>query len=89
MIEDMQHVGVCDALAKELQDNLVEYNRQASGVKDKKTLLAIRIAQNDILREILRKQLRHLRYMNGEKIEPETHYVEAEIFGFGGVDPGM
>ncbi len=86
MIEDMTHLGVLDALARELQDNLSHYNHRANGKTDKATLIALRIEQIADLREILRKQERHLRFMNGEKIEPETHIVEAVITGIGGLE---
>jgi hypothetical protein len=85
MIVDMTHLGVLDALARELQDNLLHYNSRCSGIEDKRELLALRLQQNDDLTEILRKQRRHLRFMNGEKIEPETHVVEAVLTGFGGL----
>ena len=84
-MEDMTHLGVLDALANELQMKLIEYNALADGMKDKKELLRLRIQQNEELKEILRKQLRHLKFMNGEKIEPETHFVEAVIEGKGGL----
>lgn len=85
MIEDMTHLGVLDSLAKELQQNLIDYNARANGQTDKSTLLALRLEQIATLREILRKQERHIRFMNGEKIEPETHYVEAVVYGSGGL----
>lgn len=85
----MTHLEVLKALASELQDNLIHYNRLANGQTDKASALQLRLEQNAALREILRKQERHLRFMNGEPIEPETHYVEAVIVGLGGVDPGM
>lgn len=85
MIEDMTHLAVFDALANELQDNLVEYNRRANGETDKLKLAVLRLEQSDALTEILRKQRRHLRFIKGEKIEPETHVVEATIVGVGGL----
>ena len=85
MIDDMTHLGVLDSLARELQANLNDYNGRANGQTDKATLLALRLEQITVLREILRKQERHLRFMNGEKIEPENHLVEAVIAGTGGL----
>jgi hypothetical protein len=82
----MTHLAVFDSLAKEMQDNLVDYNRRANGQTDKTILCALRLEQIVALREILRKQERHIRYMNGEKIEPENHLVEAIILGTGGLD---
>ena len=86
MIEDMTHLGVIESLARELQDNLNSYNRRANGETDKATLLALRLEQIASLREVLRKQERHLRFMNGEKIEPEIHVVEAVVTGLGGLE---
>lgn len=85
VIEDMTHLGVVDALARELQEVLNTYNAKSNGITDKATLLALRLEQNSVLAEVLRKQRRHLRFMNGEKIEPETHYAEAIITGRGGL----
>lgn len=85
MIEDATHLEVITRLADELQECLVRYNRNCNGELDKRTLLTLRLAQNAELKEILRRQERHLRFMNGEKIEPETHFVEAVIDGRGGV----
>jgi hypothetical protein len=86
VIDDMTHLGVLDSLARELQENLVFYNSRSNGQTDKATLLALRLEQINTLREILRKQERHLRFMNGEKIEPENHLVEAIITGSGGLE---
>jgi hypothetical protein len=85
MIQDMTHLRVLHDLAEELQVNLIHYNQLCNGKADKAELLALRLMQNDELVEILRKQRRHLRYMNGEHIEPETHVVEAVLTGFGGM----
>jgi hypothetical protein len=82
-MEDMTHLGVLDSLARELQENLVLYNQRLNGVRDKEVLLGIRLEQNAALKEILRKQERHLRFMKGEKIEPENHAVEAVFTGEG------
>lgn len=84
MIEEMQHLAVLKALADELQAALSDYNARCNGQTDKTTLLGLRLEQNTLLAEIVRKQRRHLRYMNGEKIEPETHYAECVMIGFGG-----
>ncbi len=81
----MTHLGVLQRLAEELQQNLVDYNSRANGQTDKATLLALRLEQIIVLRELLRKQERHIRFMNGEKIEPENHLVEAVITGKGGL----
>ena len=48
--------------------------------------MKLRLEQNELLAEIVRKQRRHLRFMNGEQIEPETHYAECVLVGFGGVN---
>jgi hypothetical protein len=86
MIEDMTHLAVMESLAKELMECLLDYNRKTSGITDKTTLIAMRLEQSDVLTEILRKQRRHLRFMNGEKIEPEIHYAECTIVGIGGME---
>jgi hypothetical protein len=83
VIEDMTHLEVLKSLAWELQDCLIYYNARANGQTDKATLLALRLEQNAVLKEILKKQERHLRFMNGEKIEPEIHQVEAVLTGEG------
>ena len=80
MIEDMRHLAVISALADELQEALTRYNRLSNGISDKDTLLRLRLEQNDLLAEIVRKQRRHLRYMNGEQIEPEIHSANCDIF---------
>jgi hypothetical protein len=85
-IEDATHLQVLDSLARELQQNLVDYNARANGGSDKATLLALRLEQNAALKEILRKQERHLRFMAGEKIEPEHHHVEAVLVGISGLE---
>ena len=83
MIENMTHLTVLDSLARELQQVLTDYNRRANGVTDMATLVTLRLEQNTVLAEVVRKQRRHLRLMNGEKIEPETHYAEAVMVGRG------
>jgi len=83
----MTHLGVLDSLAREIQQNLVDYNAQANGKTDKAELLRIRLEQNDALKELLRKQRRALALMAGEKIEPEMHFGEAIITGQGGMGP--
>jgi hypothetical protein len=85
MIEDMTHLEVIKRLSDELQQCLIDYNLRSNGCTDKKTLLALRLEQVVVLREMLRRQERHLRYMNGEKIEPEAHAIEAVIDGRGGL----
>ena len=84
--EDMTHLQVLHALAEELQQALADCNRKCNGIRDKATLLKFRLEQNELLEYILHKQRRHLRYMNGEKIEPEVHYAEAVLTGFGGLE---
>jgi hypothetical protein len=83
MIRNMTHLEVLDCLARELQDVLIDYNRRASGQTDESFLVALRLEQNTVLAEVVRKQRRHLRLMNGEKIEPEIHYAEAVLIGTG------
>lgn len=85
--EDMTHLAVLDGLAREIQQNLIEFNARSNGKTDKAELLKIRLEQNDILKELLRKQRRALAFMAGEKIEPETHFGEAIIRGEGGMGP--
>jgi hypothetical protein len=55
-------------------------------MNEKAALLALKLEQNELLAEIVRKQRRHLRFMNGEKIEPEVHHVQCTMTGegFGG-----
>jgi len=86
MIEDMTHLGVFDAYQREILSTISQYNSRASGVTDKSTLIDIYLAQNDALREVLRKQNRALRWMRGEAVEPEHHEVEAVIIGVGGLE---
>lgn len=85
IVKDVTYLGVIDGLARELQDVLTAYNNRANGLTEKAPLLALRLEQNEVLTETLRRQRRHLRFMNGEKIEPETHSVEAVLTAFGGV----
>lgn len=83
-MEDMRHLGVLDGLAREIQQNLVEFNARASGLTDKAELLELRLAQNEALAELLRKQRRALQFMAGQKIEPEVHFGEVILQGTGG-----
>ena len=80
-IENMTHLGIFDAYQREIYDTLALYNAQASGLKDKVELIQIYKAQNEALAEVLRKQHRALRWLNGETVEPEHHFVEAQLIG--------
>lgn len=81
MIEDMQHLTLFHAYQQEIQETVAHYNAKASGLTDKKELIEIYLAQNEALKEVLRKQNRAFRWMKGEKVEPEHHFVEAELVG--------
>lgn len=73
-----------DALARELQSQLIEYNHQASGITDKETLAKLRLEQNANMVELLRKQRRALEFMLGMEVTPEVQFAEAIIEGKGG-----
>lgn len=73
------------ALASEWRDTVEMFDRAAFGL-DEAALIKLRLEQNAILAEIARKQARHLRFMAGEKIEPENHECEAVLFAVGGLE---
>jgi hypothetical protein len=81
VIKDMQHMTIFDNHQREIYDTLAHFNARASGLDDKAELIQIYLAQTEALKEIVRKHERSLRFMNGEKVEPEHHYVEAQLIG--------
>ncbi len=83
MIEDATHLKLFDDYQREIYDTLAQFRAQASGVDDKLQLIAIYIAQNEALKEVLRKQHRAFRWLRGEKVEQEHHEVYAQLEGEG------
>lgn len=83
-MEDMRHLAILDGLAREIQQNLVEFNARASGKTDKAELLELRLEQNRALTELLRQQRRAMEFMAGLPIQPETHFGEGVMVGTGG-----
>jgi len=84
-MEDRRYLTILDAIANELQGNLVEYNTRANGITDKTLLLNLRTEQNLALVELLQKHRRAMAFMAGEKIEPELHFGEAVLLPVGGL----
>lgn len=86
MIEDARHLSLFDDYQREIYDTLAQFRAQANGLDDKLLLIDIYIAQNEALKEVLRKQHRAYRWMRGEKVEPEHHTVYANLVGVSGLD---
>lgn len=84
MIEDAKHLQVLDGLAKEIENLVVHYNVRANGVTDKAALIELRLVQNEDLTTLLAEQLRVLKFMRGDPIEPKVHFAEAIINGSSG-----
>lgn len=85
MIDDSRHLTLFDSYQREIYDTLAQFRAQTNGLDDKATLISVYIAQNEALREVLRKQHRAFRWMRGEKVEQENHEVEAVLEGMGGL----
>jgi hypothetical protein len=83
MIEDVSHLAAMDAMMRQLQDNLIHYNRLANGITEKVALYELRLKQNAELVEILRQQKRGMDWYLGRPIEPETHVAEAVMVAVG------
>lgn len=80
----MRYLEVLDEIDRELQQVVVDYNLRMLGVVGKKNLLKIRLEQNLVLAEIVKKHNRVLRFQMGEEIEPVAHAGEAVLLGVGG-----
>ncbi len=85
MIEDQKHLGVLAAHIREIQEWVVNYNTTTNGVTDRETLLRLQMEFNNDLAETLRKQSRSLKFMLGDKVEPEMQFAEIVLNGKGGV----
>lgn len=83
-MDDMRYLEVLDEIDRELQQVVVDYNLRMLGVVGKKNLLKIRLEQNLVLAEIVKKHNRVLRFQMGEEIEPVAHAGEAVLLGVGG-----
>jgi hypothetical protein len=87
MVEDATYLAIFHEIAQELEANIIEYNKQTSGVTGKDQLIALRMEQQSILMELLKKHRRAMDHMQGKPVEPETHFGEAILLpagGFGG-----
>lgn len=84
MIEDMRHLEMFAAHAQEVADVIVRYNECINGVTDKAELVRLRLNHVREMISLLERQARALRFMAGEKIEPEMHFGEAVLVGIGG-----
>lgn len=85
VIEDVQYLQILDSYTHDAQRVIFKYNELTNGKKDKAELLELYLARNAELTELLRQQTRAIRYMKGEKVEPEVQFAEAVIEGtFGG-----
>ena len=84
MIEDMKHLEDFAGLAREVMDMVAQYNARMSGLTDKAEMVSIRLEHIRDLTGLLQKQSRFLRYMAGEKVEPEVQFAEAIVTGLGG-----
>jgi hypothetical protein len=85
MVEDEQHLTIFDEITKELQENLVRYNQKANGESDKQKLIELRLEQNDVLVDLLKKHRRVMLYMAGKPIDPEMHFGESVLLPVGGL----
>ncbi len=85
VIEDKQYLTILDDMAMELHSNLVVYNGKAMHEAEKDKLIAMRIEQNELLFQTLKKHRRTLEFMRGQKIEPEMHFGEAVLLPAGGM----
>jgi len=86
-MDDLRHMQLFDDIARELTFNIVDTNALCNGITDKEKLIEIRMRQNDILVELLRKHRRGMLYIQGKPYEPETHIVESVLIGTGGFIP--
>lgn len=83
MITDMTHLAVIDGMMKQLQDLLIQYNRDAEGITEKVELFNLRRKQNLELTEVLRQQRRGIAYHLGEPYEFENHEVQCHMEAVG------
>lgn len=86
-MEDKRYLEVLGEIGVELDRNIVEYNRRMNGSSDmpKEEAVAIRLAQNDALADMIKKHRRHLLYIIGEPVEPEVQFGESVLFPVGGL----
>jgi len=73
-------------MAKELEQNLLEYNRKSgNGDQDRDRLIALRMEQNDALVELLKKHKRTMLFMQGKPYEKEHHSAETVLLPAAGL----
>lgn len=84
MFEDMTHLEIFDAHAREVIELIRRYNADVSGVTDKVELIRIRTRHIQDLTGLLAQQSRVMRYMAGEPVEPQVHFAESILHGVGG-----
>lgn len=85
-MDDLSHMQFFHDVERDLTEAIVLFNRRANGETDKQKLLALRIEQNDILMELLRKHRRAFDFMQGKPVEPVVHFGEAVLLPVGGME---
>jgi hypothetical protein len=79
-MEDKRYLTTFHDMQSELDRHVVEFNQRASGITDKRQLIAIRREQCDILTDIVRKFQRTMDFMEGKPVKPQQHSGEAVLF---------
>jgi len=85
-MEDKRYLAIFHEMAVELENNLVEFNRQANGITGKEQLAEIRSKQYEILTEIVNRHKRTIDFILGKPVAPQQHFGEAillPVFGGG------
>jgi hypothetical protein len=68
---------------QEIDELICQYRDLAEG-KDGPDLMAIAQAGNAAIAELVERQGRALKFLAGEKIEPEVQFAEGVLIGIGG-----
>ncbi len=82
-MDDMKYLEVLDEIDRELQRVVSEFNLRMIGIVGKRNLLNLRMEQNAILADMVKKHNRILRFQLGEDVEPVAHAGEAVLLGVG------
>ncbi len=85
VVEDKRQITILHEIAMELENNIVQFNRQANGLTDAAKLIELRLRQNEVLTEIVQRHKRHLDFMQGKPVDPQMHFGEVILLpSFGG-----
>lgn len=85
-MEDMKYLDTLADIDRELWEIVNSYNARLLGVVGRDNLVGLRMEQNEVLMQAIKKHRRTLMYLLGMPVEPVAHSVEAILVGVMGGD---